>query len=94
MAKDFRIVVLRKGNILHLKLIGEFDGISAQQVLTAIAANSAGVSRIFIHTGGLKCIYPFGRHSFLSNLNSISEKFTEFGVVGGRASELVLGLGK
>jgi hypothetical protein len=54
MAKYFRIAIQRSSDTLHLKLIGEFDGRSAHELLNTIQKNRNGASRIFIHTSSLK----------------------------------------
>ena len=56
MAADFRILVHRQGESLHLKLLGEFDSLSAHQLIHSIEKNSLGVGRVFIHTSGLRYV--------------------------------------
>ncbi len=91
MAKYFRIAIQRNSDTLHLKLTGEFDGSSARELLNSIQKNCNGASRIFIYTSSLRRIHPFERQIFVSNLNSISRKFIEFGLMGDKAGQLVLG---
>jgi hypothetical protein len=94
MAKYFRIAIQRNSDTLHLKLIGEFDGSSARELFNIIQKNCNGASRIFIYTSSLKRIHPFERQIFVSNLNSLSKKFIEFGLMGDKAGQLVLGHGE
>ena len=81
MAANFKIFSHRNGNDLHLKLIGDFDGSSAYELLNTMKEHCLGISRIFVHTSGLKEIHSFGLHMFHSHLckqgiESISILFT------------------
>ncbi len=69
MAANFRILSHRKRNNLHLKLMGDFDGSSAYELINKLKANCGSVVRIFIHTGSLKIIYPVGQKVFQSKLS-------------------------
>ena len=68
MAADFRILIHRNSDNLHLKLMGDFDGRSAYEVLKALKKNCRGASKVFIHTSCLKHIHSFGRNVFHNNL--------------------------
>lgn len=94
MAKYFRIAIQRNKDTLHLKLTGEFDGNAARELLNIIQKNCNRASRIFIHTSSLRRIHPFERQIFVSSLNSISKKFIEFGFMGDKAGQLLLGHGE
>lgn len=73
MSSNFRISAHRNSKNLHLKLTGDFDGSSALQLLNALKKNSKrGVYTIFIHTGCLNRIYPFGRATFLQNMSKLN----------------------
>ena len=67
MAKNFRISTHRNDENLHLKLIG--DGTSAFELLNVLKGKSDRTSRVFIHTSGLRNIYPFALNVFHNNLN-------------------------
>lgn len=71
MASNFRILIHRKNDSLHLKLAGDFDGSSACELLNIIKRDRRSVSRIFVHCDSLKQIKPFGRnvlHNEMRNL--------------------------
>ena len=68
MASNFRISTHRNSDNLHLKLIGDFDGSSALQLLNALKENSNGASKVIIHTSSLKNIHPFGLNVFQKDL--------------------------
>ena len=81
MASNFRISTHRNSENLHLKLMGDFDGSSAYQLLNVLKKTSNSVYKIIIHTGSLNTIHPFGRDTFRRNLcdfngNSIHLLFT------------------
>ena len=78
----------RNSDNLHLKLVGDFDGSSAQQLLNLLAKNSQGASRVFIHTGCLRSIHPFGRSVFRSHMNVMSGSPAAIVFTGENASEL------
>jgi len=71
MAANFRIFVHRNSDNLHLKLMGDFDGSSAWEVLNMLKKSARGVYRVIIHTGCLKHIDPFGRDTFQENLRHL-----------------------
>jgi hypothetical protein len=91
MAANFRILSRRNGRTLHVKLVGDFDGSSAFELLHFIEDKSSGIAKVFIHTGGLKHVYPFGLDTFRNNLNILSDKPIRFTFAGENAAELSLG---
>jgi hypothetical protein len=75
MASNFKILVHRNSDNLHLQLLGDFDGSSAHQLVNALKKHGAGAYSVFIHTNGLKDIYPFGRDTFQNNLHNLNSQF-------------------
>jgi hypothetical protein len=71
MAGNFRVLLHRNSESLHLRLEGDFDGSSAHQLLQMLGENGHGVGKIFIHTNGLKEVHPFGAGVFQKNLNGL-----------------------
>jgi hypothetical protein len=71
MASNFRISIHRNSENLHLKLMGDFDGSSAFELINVLKKNWNGACQVFIHTESLKDIYPFGRHTFQQNLSGL-----------------------
>jgi hypothetical protein len=88
MAKNFRVLVHRGRTSLHLKPVGDLDGSSAHVLINTLKNNIRGVSRVFVHTGSLKKIDPFGRDVFQSNLDSSGGRITQIIFTGENASEL------
>ncbi len=89
MASNFKMLIHRNSENLHIKLLGDFDGSSAHQLINALKKHGAGAFSVFVHTSNLKQVYPFGRDIFQSNLHSLNYKF--FGnliFTGGHASEI------
>jgi len=68
MASNFKIFVHRNSENLHLKLMGDFDGSSAWELLNVLKKSATGTYKVIIHTSSLKNIYPFGRETFQENL--------------------------
>lgn len=71
MAPNFKISIHRNGDNVHLKLMGDFDGTSAHELLTVLKKSCRGASKVFIHTSSLKHIDPFGRDIFHNNLGGV-----------------------
>ena len=71
MATNFKISIHRNSENVHLKLIGDFDGISAHELLDVLKRNCNQISRVFIHTNCLRNIHPFGINVFQDNLNTL-----------------------
>jgi hypothetical protein len=74
MAANFRISMHRNSDSLDLKLMGDFDGTSACELLNALKENCDGVARVFVNTSGLKDVYPFGVDTFQSSLYLLKDR--------------------
>ena len=88
MALNFKIAVHRNSDNLHLKLMGDFDGTSAHQLLNTLETNSRGASNIFIHTSCLKHIDPFGRTTFHNNIRQFKKGPLRLVFTGDNSEEL------
>ncbi len=88
MAKNFKIAFHRNSDNLHFKLVGDFDGSSAQELVNALKKYGAHASRVFIHTSCLRNIHPFGRNVFRSELGGLNSKSVAFVFTGENASQL------
>ena len=67
MASRFRIFLHQNSDNLHLKLSGEFDGSSAYQLINAIKNHNGKARNIYVHTGSLSSVHPFGLDVFKKN---------------------------
>ena len=88
MAPNFKINMHRNSDNLHLKLMGDFDGTSAWQLLNVLKQNSNGVYRVIIHTSSLNKIYPFGRDTFQQNLPDLKGCAIRLLFTGDNASDI------
>jgi len=88
MAARFRISIHRKSENLHLKLMDDFDGTSAYELLNVLKRYSTRTARIFIHTSGLRNIHPFGLNVFHNNLGALKERSLTLVFTGEHASHL------
>jgi len=68
MAANFRILKHLNSDSLHLKLVGDFDGSAGYELANLLHKNWRGVHRVFIHTAGLRSVYPHGCRTFQNGL--------------------------
>ena len=88
MAANFKIFVHKNSENLHLKLMGDFDGSSAHELLNVLKNNSIGASKVFIHTSCLKRIHPFGREIFHKKLETLNNRSVSVLFTGEEAPQL------
>ena len=88
MAKNFKISTHRNNENLHLKLMGDFDGTSAFELLNVLKREIDRTSKVFIYTSSLRNIYPFGLNVFHNNLNVLKGKCVELVFTGENACRL------
>jgi len=86
VSSNFKILLHRNDDNLHMKLSGDFDGTSAHELLNHIGKSCPKFTSIFIHTDCLKKLIPFGLGVFKSNLNNIDAKDTHIIFTGENAS--------
>lgn len=89
MARNFSISVHRNGESVHLKLIGDFDGSTAYDLLHALNKYGHGASRIFVHTSSLRSIHPFGLSVFHDNLKLLRNRSLELVFTGDNSPRFV-----
>ena len=73
MAHNFKMNIHRTNDKLYIRLMGDFDGSSAWELINAIKENLNNSKFIQIYTGKLKEVYPFGREVFKYHLLSIKD---------------------
>jgi hypothetical protein len=61
MANNFRIFQCRKGDSLHLKLSGDFDGSSALELLNVLKKGHNACFNVVINTSELNQVHHFGQ---------------------------------
>jgi len=88
MTPNFKICTHRNEETLHLKLMGDFDGASAHELLNVLKRCGNYTSRVFIHTSCLRNIYAFGLRVFHGNFHFLKGKSIELVFTGEHASWL------
>ena len=88
MKSNFGITSYRDSDILHLKLIGDFDGASAFELLNTLKCNCPWTSKVFIHCSRLKEIHPFGISVFQNNLDVLKGQSKKLVFTGENAALL------
>ena len=89
MAKNHKIFVHRNSENIHMKLVGDFDGSLAYELLNLLKENCTAVPKIFIHTNCLRTVNSFGRQVFHKNFNHIDSQSTQLLFTGEFASQLI-----
>jgi len=84
MASNFKIFIHRKNGTLQLKLMGDFDGSSAFELINVLKDHCSKVGKIVINTGGLASVHPFGLGVFQNNsvIKQLSRALTFTGKYG------------
>ncbi|MBW1680188.1 MAG: anti-sigma factor antagonist [Deltaproteobacteria bacterium] len=92
MAANFRISTRKDADGIHLRLQGDFDGSSAYELLNVLKSRCRGISRVFIHTGRLRSVHPFGLGVFGSNLDFLKNRAVRVVYCGRHAAEISPGV--
>ena len=82
MAQNFKISIHRTIDNLTIRLMGDFDGSSAFELLNALWENVNSSKFILIDTYNLKKVYPFGREVFYYNFSKIKNQRVGIRFVG------------
>jgi len=82
MASNFKLFLHETKDGIHMKMCGDFDGTSAHELITAIQNHAPRSSQVYIHTGELSNIYPFGRDVFQNNLGPVKKQSEKIEFVG------------
>ena len=88
MASNFKIFINKKSDHLHVKLIGEFDGSSALELINLLKEHSRKSGEIMIHTDELSTIHPFGREVIKNKSNLLNKKSVRLIFTGEHAVNL------
>jgi anti-anti-sigma regulatory factor len=90
MASNFQIITHRKKENLHMKLMGDFDGSSAMELLSVIKKTCLSATKVFIDTSHLNHIEPFGLDVLRHNLGFLKKGTNKF-VFAGKNVTVLLG---
>ncbi len=88
MARNFRILIHRNSDNLHLKLIGNFDGSSACELINIMASKLSKSEKIFIHTSSLSAVHPFGKALFQEKARGYCKRANNITFTGELGSQL------
>jgi ABC-type transporter Mla MlaB component len=69
MASNFQIFSNQNRDSLHLHMYGDFDGMSAYELINALKKQSSDYFEVFIDTSDLDKIHPFGLDVFKKQIN-------------------------
>lgn len=86
--KSYGISVRRNREALHLELGGDFDGLSGYELLSVLKGNCNPNSKVFIHTGALREVHPFGVNVFHKNLSVLKGKSIQLTFSGENANKI------
>jgi hypothetical protein len=67
MATNFKIYINKHKGVHHIKLVGDFDGSSAFELINMLESHFGKPEKITIDTSGLFSILPFGVDVFKKN---------------------------
>ncbi len=87
-ASNFKMFPDPKGDNLYLKLVGDFDGTSACELLNVMKEKCNSADRVYIDTSSLEEIYPFGHDTFQNNLYVLKAQPSRFVFTGKNATEI------
>lgn len=88
MAANFWITRIYRKNTLYLELNGDFDGMSAMELLCALKDISSGLKEIYIETEALDSISAFGREVFHKNLFMTAVSLKKLIFIGSRCGQI------
>ena len=88
MASNFRIISSRKQRTMELKLTGDFDGTSADELLYMLGKDTKGIKRVLVDTKNVRRVYDFGRNTFQKNLYRLKMLPLQLVFIGDKADQI------
>ncbi len=84
MALNFKIICHKNSENLHLKLMGDFDGSSAYELINTLKKYNGNARKVFVDTSSLLSVHPFGLDVFQKNfsIKRLSHSLTFTGKYG------------
>ena len=82
MANNFKFLLNRIRDKIHLKLYGDFDGSSAFELINILKKYKSVSNQIVIDTNNLNTIYPFGINVFKRNISVMDIKINNIIITG------------
>ena len=65
-----------------MKLYGDFDEISALELINALTDQGNGAHQIFIDTNDLSTIHPYGQEMLQKNIGILNRQFINLTFIG------------
>lgn len=91
MASKFQICVDRNDQTLTVRLTGDFDRTSANELIEVLKGNRSGVTMAMIETNGLEYLDPTGKNLFQREIQSLQDFCYRLVFTGRNASQLAPG---
>ncbi len=82
MASNFKLFYNQNRDSLHFHLYGDFDGMSAHELIHALEKHGKDYFEVFIDTNDLTQIHSFGVDVFQNNLNFMTKKNSSITFIG------------
>jgi len=90
MGSYFRVSVRRKKKNMHLKLIGDFDGSSAYQLVDTLKECCTKSDHVIIDTNSLREIHPFGLNILSYHMLTLKGPLSNITFVGQHADRMIV----
>ncbi len=89
MGSYFRMSIRRKKRNMHLRLIGDFDGSSAYQLIEKLKKYCTKSDHVFIDTNALREIHTFGLNILSYHMLKLKGPLSNITFVGEHAERMV-----
>ena len=73
MASNFQVFTNKSRDGLDLQMYGNFDEISAYELINTLKQQSKNYDDVFIDTNDLETIHPFGLDEFQKQINRLTK---------------------
>jgi hypothetical protein len=73
MASNFQLFLNKNRDGLHFHMYGDFDGISAYELINALKKHNKDYFEVFIDTNDLNKIHAFGIEVFQKKINLVAK---------------------
>ena len=88
MSFDFKIDMHRNSDNLHLRLSGDFDSSSAEEVIHTLKRHCHRVSKIFIHTSCLRRVLAPETRSFFEHVVFLKKRKIDTVLTGDHVKQI------
>jgi len=89
MSSNFNIFMYSNHEKVHFRLMGEFDGSSAWQLIHMIKQRGTGLRKLIIHTSGLSSYQAFGGEVFQKESDNFKDLCDDFIFTGEYGDKLM-----